>query len=450
MLHVIPQQLGYVLARSYVPHHAPQIRRAGKPAIAFFNFGRNKEESDGETAEDALSEELEVKKLQAKKLALQAELAELEAETSEERAKRARPPSDPPPMPTSPPPSPAPATVSSSGAEAAGETVAQLCVLLQRMAEKQGLESSDALQRTVLSSWTAARRAQQGEMERLRRQIETAVKLQAEVPSLEGSFDQTRAQMMQRVEEAERSRTQGVDTMELWRLAENRTGSVAERQARARALTKACFKYLASFNAYDEEADALGEDGMVPVPGEGLVSVVGSQKRLRLLERHEAASCVEYRIFASTLADDDSLATVAGTPSLLSEVDVTGNMTGLLSRWAEGAFGDDEEWQEMMASEDMADVREEFDVEGSLAGWLEPLSEMLGRSTKPSLSAGALLDLDEVVARVTLFPLALASFTGRQGNVELLTVYYIARLLGRLNVNALAQCVPARPPLRLW
>jgi len=111
----------------------------------------------------------------------------------------------------------------------------------------------------------------------------------------------------------------------------------------------------------------------------------------------------------------------------------------LLSKWATAAFGDDEEWQEMMQSDDMADVREEFDVNGTLATWLEPLSDLLGRSTSLRLSPGDLLDLDEVVARVTLFPLLLVSLMGRQGNTEVLLVYFVARLLGRLNVNALAR-----------
>ena len=38
----------------------------------------------------------------------------------------------------------------------------------------------------------------------------------------------------------------------------------------------------------------------------------------------------------------------------------------------------------------------------------------------------------------SLFPLLLAGLAARQGNLELLLVYYLARLLGRLNVAELA------------
>ena len=56
------------------------------------------------------------------------------------------------------------------------------------------------------------------------------------------------------------------------------------------------------------------------------------------------------------------------------------------------------------------------------------------------LSPGDVLELDEVLSsRVTLFPLLLLGLVGRQGNLELLLVYYLARLLGRLNVRALAR-----------
>ncbi|MDC0525377.1 hypothetical protein OAO87_00165 [bacterium] len=252
------------------------------------------------------------------------------------------------------------------------------------------------------------------------------------------------------------------------------------------------------------------------VPGEGLVSVSAVRQRLRLLERHDAANCVEcaragpepprsatarraaplsrprhhhvpapaprpsspppqrarrYRLFAAALSNEDGLEEATGTPMLLDEEESASNVTSLMhgrqdahprqrpcaalvragsrhhpclcaprrSKWVTQVFRDDDDWKEMMASEDMADVREEMAAaNGTLIGWFEPVCELLGRSTRVRLSPGDLLDLDELIATTSGFPLLLVSLTGRQGNTELLPVYYLARTLGRLNVLALA------------
>ena len=103
-------------------------------------------------------------------------------------------------------------------------------------------------------------------------------------------------------------RKQYLGVSELWQMADNITlSSSTERRARARAVTRASFKFLSTLTVYDEEEELKGDDGKVAVPGEGLVSVSASRQRLRLLERHETANCVEYRMFAAALANDDAV-----------------------------------------------------------------------------------------------------------------------------------------------
>ena len=126
------------------------------------------------------------------------------------------------------------------------------------------------------------------------------------------------------------------------------------------------------------------------------------------------------------------MADAAGLPWLLTESESNGNVSGLVSRWSQMVMGDDKEWQALVEED------EGFDANSTLSSWLEPLSEVLGRSTNLQMSPEDILDLDELVARVTLFPLLLVGLASRQGNLVLFVVYYLARLLGRLNVKALA------------
>lgn len=413
---------------------APHLRRAAAP-VSLFNFGRK--ESDEEAAKEEPATDAEVKRLRAEKLQLQAELAELEAEKLSAGARQLAPPSaSPPPLP--PPAAVSPAPPSPAAPASVSESAAQLCVTLDGAVKAMGLESSEPLQRTVLQAWSEARVSQSAEIATLRRQLDSAVELEAAAtPDEDQSFGEAMATVSLRFEETERSRRGETDANQLWLMAENRTGSRVERRARARALTKASFKFLATLTAYDETEEQAGEEGKVAVPGEGLISVAASRQRLRLLERHDAAECVEYRLFAAALSNEDGFEEASGAPLLLlEEEESTANVTGLLSKWASKAFGDDQ-WKEMMASEDMSDV--DFNVNGTLSPWLEPLSDLLGRSTNLRLSPGDLLDIDDVIARTTLFPALLTALAGRQGNTEPLVVYLLARMLGRINVQALAQ-----------
>jgi hypothetical protein len=222
--------------------------------------------------------------------------------------------------------------------------------------------------------------------------------------------------------------------------------STVERRARARALRRATFKYLASTMVVEEEEVEAGDDAKVAVPGEGLISVDGSRQRLRLLERHEAAGRVEYRFFGAALSDEDGFEEAAGTTTLLYEQAAQSNSTAFLSAWFSGCFAgadsmDTEEFEKKYG-EDLAELKLELAEgagDGTLSRWLEPLAELLGSSTTIRLDPDNFINVEEAARRVSLFPLFLAFLSSRQGNLELLAVYYLMRILGRQNAQALAR-----------
>lgn len=418
----------------------PALRTSVPVAGLFDAFNRNKAADQGATRDTAalVEEDSEQKRLKAEKLRLQAEIAELQAKELSLKARAIAPP--PPPQPTVAPPSPAPAPVMKS--EEVGESLAELCAAIEGAAASNGLESAEPLQRSVQAAWRTGRNMQQDEIATLKRRLDAAVQLEKAAPEEgERSFGETMAATSLRLEETERMRKQYVGVSELWQMADNITlSSTTERRARARAVTRASFKFLSTLTTYDEEEEQRGDDGKVAVPGEGLVSVTASRQRLRLLERHESAGCVEYRMFAAALANDDAFESASGTELLLSEEQVTGNVTALLAQWFEMTFGqDNEEWNEALGN-DLAEMQEELgSKEKPLAPWLAPLAELLGRSTDVSLSPGDILELEQITERATLFPLLLLALVGRQGNLEPLVVYYLARLLARFNARSLAK-----------
>ncbi|MDC0525376.1 hypothetical protein OAO87_00160 [bacterium] len=106
---------------------------------------------------------------------------------------------------------------------------------LESTAKAMGLGPSEDLQRVVLGAWRVSRLAQQAEIATLRRQLDSAVKLEAAAkPDEDQSFGEAMASVSLRLEETERSRKETVNPQELWLMAENRTGSTAERRARGR------------------------------------------------------------------------------------------------------------------------------------------------------------------------------------------------------------------------
>jgi len=308
------------------------------------------------------------------------------------------------------------------------------------------------LQEVMLEAWSEGRAAQQSEITKLRRQIEQAVKLQAEAgPVEEQSFGDQWAQAVKLAEEQSRSNGDDLESVNvLLELSENSTrSSITERGARARALTKATFKLFRRLTPYDEAEEEKGDAAKVPVPGEGVVAVEASKVRLRLLERHEAAACVEYRLFAYALSGCDELEGVAGVPKTLDEEGTLSSVTGFLGRWARLSLGS-EMWQEMIDAEEDAEIKEKLQSSGSdLPVWLDALSTQLTKSARPGLfQDSAYIDLTEISEQYSFFPLLLAGLAARQGNLELFAVYYIARVLGRINLGALAEFEGRAAPLQ--
>ncbi len=199
---------------------------------------------------------------------------------------------------------------------------------------------------------------QRSEIELLKRQVDTAVKLQAEKPS---NWQEEWAAAAKLAEaQARNGGNEDIQSIEnLLTLSENRSdASSFERRARARSVTKATFQLLRRLTPYDEADEEAGDAAKVPLPGEGVVVVNAARGRLRLLERHEAARCVEYRLFAECLAACDALEELAGAPATLEEEAAISNFTGFVSQWARTTLGK-ETWQEIVDAEEDAEVRAE-------------------------------------------------------------------------------------------
>ena len=413
----------------------PALRTRGPVAGLFDAFpGKNNEK----TAVEEEKQDAEQKRLRAEKLRLQAEIADLQAEELSLKAKAIAPPLststlDPPAMPPPAVEAPVPEV---------GDSLAELCIVVGRDAAGAGIENTEPLQRSLASAWVAARSMQQEEIRTLKRRLEAAIQLEKAAPATsERSWEETLAAQNLRLEEADRMQRQALKIDELWRLADRPiSASETEGRARARALTRACFKFFSGLTTYDQEEEEQGDDGKVPVPGEGLVSVSASRQRIRLLERHEAANCVEYRLFTSALSNDDAFQSAAGTELLLDEDDANANVTSVLTKWFDGVFGQDNEQFNEILGNDLKDMEKDMNLgERPLSRWLEPLAGLLGRSTDITLSPGDILELEQVAERTTLFPLLLLALCARQGNMEPLAVYYIGRILGRFNTQALAK-----------
>ena len=58
------------------------------------------------------------------------------------------------------------------------------------------------------------------------------------------------------------------------------------------------------------------------------------------------------------------------------------------------------------------------------------------------------VDLEEVIESFSLFPLLLVGLAFRQGNTELFPIYFIMRLLAKINLGALATHEGRAPPMQ--
>jgi len=404
-----------------VQHHT--VRRATLPRL-------------DAAAEGDLS--AEAKRLKAEKLKLQAEIADVEARQMSLESVKSRAE----PLPAAPAAPAPPAETPPSVAVPPG-TPPSLAQLYTQVADTAAdrLDDFAPLQELLGRAWQQSRLAQQAEIVKLRRQIDQAVLLQGEqTPDEEKSFGEALTAAKIRTEEQQRTDRQTIKIDDLVQLSENRTSvNVAESRASERALTRSVFKLFKGLTQFDEAEAEAGDAVKVPVPGEGLVAIDSSRVRLRLLERHEAADCVEYRHFASALADVDELTDLTGTPTGLEGEDVAGNITALFGRWAKLSFND-EAWQELLEAEDDEEVRAKLEnTEGTdLPVWLEKLADLLTRSAKGGLFTPDELDLEDISEDFSLFPILLGGLAFRQGNLELFTIYYLARVLARINLQTMA------------
>ena len=65
-------------------------------------------------------------------------------------------------------------------------------------------------------------------------------------------------------------------------------------------------------------------------------------------------------------------------------------------------------------------------------------ADLLTRSAKGGLFTPDELDLEDISEDFSLFPILLGGLAFRQGNLELFTIYYLARVLARINLQAMA------------
>jgi hypothetical protein len=344
---------------------------------------------------------------------------------------------------------------SASRAVARGASASSLEELCRTVdAESAGrLGDLGALHALLERVWDEGRSSQQEEIATLKRQLEAARRVKAEEKPREAqSFGEAWQSAWQLTEEQARSDKAAITIEELFEISENRTAlSSAERRERARALSRSVFRFLRGLRPSDaDDENEGGSEAAVAVPGEGVVDVDGGRLRLRLLERHEAAACVEYRIFGEMLAASDELASAGAVALVVDGEAVAGNVTGFFGRWARASLSP-ESWEEMLDSEEDDEIRSMLQSEGDdLIPWLDMTVGLLVRSAKGGLFRdGNEIDLEEVSGEFSLFPLLLTLFAFRQGNLELYTVYYLMRVLAARNAEALAayegRDVPARP-----
>lgn len=412
---------------------------------------------------DADSDEL--KRLQAERLALKAQIAELEAERLSVEADASKSDSPGAAEQSSVPSqeltasgtirsssSPAISQLTATGTIQSSTTAAgtesppgtslqQLLAFLDSTGMQAGLNSTAQLKQIVSKAWDTARVMQRDEITKIRRILDLAGELKnASQSQGQLSIGEKFNAEATKMEETLRVQSEQILVPQLVEMSQNRSGSLAERRARARVLTRAAFKFLAKQAPDDTEE----KEEEVPVPGEGLVSLRPGLLRLRLLEQHERAGCVEYRFFAAALADDDMFAEAAGTSNI-----VTSEQANILPDLVASWFSPEEVLQEVgeiqgkQYLEEMEKSMKEMKTSNVMT-WLKPLSDLLKQDTsfdKALPQIGNILGLEDgPIREVTLFPLLVGYCGFTQGNFEPLVVYYFARVLARFNAQEIARC----------
>jgi len=310
---------------------------------------------------------------------------------------------------------------------AAAPTAASLCAVV---AEECGARLGDRMEplgEAIVAAWHRGRSLQRSEIERLRRRVTAAVEIQREEES--GNFLETLAAARRLAQEQGRTNKERISIEDVQALAD-KAGKDSQRE-----LTKATFKF---FSQATEPGDEEGDDDEVVVPGEGVVAVNAARTRMRLLERHEAAGCVEYRLFAYALSECDDLEAIASAPSTLDDGLTQKMIGGFLSKWAGSAVIMIEK---AVAAEGDAEMAE-------LPFWPDVLIPLLS-PPESSRSSGPAVTITIDGDKISPFPVLLLSLASGQGNVELFAIYYLARHLARINLKALAEFEGRSMPARL-
>lgn len=197
-------------------------------------------------------------------------------------------------------------------------------LLHQDLLSAPGLDSlrrldAPGLFAAMTEAYELAARGQRDEIPELKRRLAAAEELLRERKADgdgDGGPQQAFGRAAVEATERDRSLTTAPEQVlnDLLQLSENRTDTAAEAKSRARAVSRKFFELLRRVSGEPSftSGPRPAEDDVLPVPGEGMVCVSALRARLRLLERHEKAGLVEYRIFAETLSRADGLSRCVG------------------------------------------------------------------------------------------------------------------------------------------
>ena len=356
-----------------------------------------------------------------------------------------------------------------------------------------------AMQEAVAAAWVAAGEEQAAEIIALREKLSSAEAiLGGEAP--EGAAAAAAAgddgrpwwqqfadgwnefkEELDAVEDTQKRIEEEISIENLWDLSEENEKGIdaAERAMRARNLTLGLFRFLKGLQLEgvaksEQSGDGSSDDGdtAVQLPnGEGIVAVAPLRARLKRLEAHAAAGCVEYQLFGESLATSDAFAAAAGA-DLPPEEAATALPTAF-GRWLFRTM-DQEEIDEMVMQLEEEEKESEVQraqfgaqlgaqfgailrrhaltahppappqeeeaayraLRGGIEGrelppfWLERMGELLRRVD------GYNGDMDDEFNPV---PMLLLLLCARQGSFEATAVYMVARALAVMNIRKLAE-----------
>ena len=393
--------------------------------------------------------------LEAERLALEAERKALAAERAALEAERLvsalEPAPAPAPTPTPAPPPPTPVDI--------GPMANMLRTALTALTEnREPSQPVEDLVAAATEAWTEAMTTQREEIEILR----------ARVPLAEAAYTQMNAVKFEKlwetasaeVNERERANKETTSFRDLLQLSEEESedeSDLERKSARARKLSKAIF----DFHSYRIAAPTINAEGQqddteVVVPGEGVVLLNRTRARLELLERHDAAGVVEYRLFGAALSASQSFsaAAAAGLPAAGEEDAAVAQAVGRYIRFLPNF--DAEELRQDLDGEAVTE-EEKLNAEELMAAakgekrppfWLEEHGNLARRwqqfDTEEDLEAAL-----DISFPVPVFPALVFLMCVRLGSFEPVATYVVARTVARLNLQALEPAKALAPAKEL-